>query len=87
MVENLQQEFEIEIHAHSYESNHLNIGDKFVSLFRKSFGPSIRISSIDDCTKELDLIGIYYHFVQVLMHSSPDSVEQLQRDGDPQVFE
>jgi hypothetical protein len=37
--------------------------------------------------QDLSLIEVYHRLVQVLMHSSDDSAIQLQRDGDPQVFE
>lgn len=50
-----------------------------------------RMLRMQDLTMEqyqdLPLIKVYHHLVQVLMHSSDDSAIQLQRDGDPQVFE
>ena len=85
VVENIQQEFEMKANEPNTTSERLNIGDTFISLIAKTFGSS-KSHSMEGC-EDLALFDIYDHFVQVLMHSSPDSVEQLQRDGDPQVFE
>ena len=82
VVENLQQEMEI------IESDKAlvfsSIGESLMSLIE-------RMLRMQDLTMEqyqdLPLIKVYHHLVQVLMHSSDDSAIQLQRDGDPQVFE
>jgi hypothetical protein len=94
VVENLQQELDIKNRTRAHTSkarrSSIEIGESLTSLFKKILGNS-GLSGIEeeDHTKYLDLslIDIYDHLVQVLMHSSDDSAIQLQRDGDPQVFE
>jgi hypothetical protein len=82
VVENLQQEMEIIKSDKALVFS--SIGESLMSLIE-------RMLRMQDLTMEqyqdLPLIKVYHHLVQVLMHSSDDSAIQLQRDGDPQVFE
>jgi hypothetical protein len=82
VVENLQQEMEIIKSDKALVFS--SIGESLMSLIE-------RMLRMQDLTMEqyqdLPLIKVYHRLVQVLMHSSDDSAIQLQRDGDPQVFE
>ena len=85
IVENYQQELEIR-NLKGQGSSCSSIGESISSLVGTLLTREEDISS-DQQYQELPLIKIYEHIVQVLVHSSHDAAIQLQRDGDPQVFE
>ncbi len=93
VVENIQQEiYTQELIRNGKVRQRISsdaIGENLISLVARLTGQSIPTN--DSVTQEncldIPLIHIYDRFVQVLIHSSDDAAIQLQRDGDPQVFE
>ena len=91
VVENLQQKIEnmdirrvVEVQRESPSGSGSIIGESLISVFEKIMDK--QNISFEDC-QHLPLFEVYYRVVEALIHSSHDSSVQLQRDGDPQMFE
>jgi len=88
IVENLQREKSIRVDVEKEGSQHQSYSadENTIAIIKRLTGETAEEFDLSDCL-ELSLLDVYHTLVQGLIYSPERSFAELQRDGDPQVFE